>query len=326
MRNTLSAWADLAVPSSFGRVTRNGVPLTSAAGAFHVQPETNSGCATPLSGGLCLDDGTRATADADRNLRYDSATYPLSLLPSLVRRNIIVSGHYALSDEVEVYGELGWYQANTRALQSPVFTIGSTKVVIPASNYWNPFGATTLPDGSPNPNRLSDLNVPAAGLPVTLNNYRFMDLGPRLVKAENTRGAYWVGCDVIGMAGIGTARCSTQRPRSPIARTASVQRHCNGNWPSPRLTATTRLTGAIWLFPPLAEIPNLAARLRWMRSECCPHVAASGTTLAQLLNLIETFPLQPGDAGSAKAYHLIAEATHLTSAGRSAFSGGPRSP
>lgn len=187
MRNTLSAWADLAVPSSFGRVTRNGFPLTSAAGAFHVQPDTNSGCATPLSGGLCLDDGTRATAGADRNLRYDSATYPLSLLPSLVRRNVFASGHYALSDDVEAYGELGWYQANTRALQSPVFTIGSTKVVIPASNYWNPFGATTLPDGSPNPNRLSGLNVPAAGLPVTLNNYRFMDLGPTLVKVENTQ-------------------------------------------------------------------------------------------------------------------------------------------
>lgn len=50
---------------------------------------------------------------------------------------------------------------------------------------------------------------------------------------------------------------------------------------------------------------------------------SSGTTLAQLLNLIEPFPLQPADAGSAKAYHLIAEATRLAGADRSAFSGGP---
>ncbi|WP_088409423.1 TonB-dependent receptor plug domain-containing protein [Xanthomonas citri] len=177
MRNTLSAWADLAVPSSFGRVTRNGSALTSAAGAFHIQPTTNGGCAAPLAGGLCIDDGVRATSGADRNLRYDSATYPLSLLPSLVRRNVFVTGHYALNDDVEAYGEIGWYQAEPRALQSPVFTIGSTKVTIPASNYWNPFGSTTLADGSPNPNRISGLNVPSSGLPVTLSNYRFMDLG-----------------------------------------------------------------------------------------------------------------------------------------------------
>ncbi|CAE6781424.1 TonB-dependent receptor domain-containing protein [Xanthomonas arboricola pv. corylina] len=202
MRNTLSAWADLAVPSSFGRVTRNGNALTSAAGAFHIQPNTNDGCAAPLAEGLCVDDGARATAGADRNLRYDSATYPLSLLPSLVRRNVFVTGHYALNDDVEAYGELGWYQADTRALQGPVFTIGSTKVTIPAGNYWNPFGATTLPDGSPNPNRISGLNIPTSGLPVTLNNYRFMDLGPTLVKVENTQArilgglrGYWNGWD-----------------------------------------------------------------------------------------------------------------------------------
>jgi len=202
MRNTLSAWADLAVPASYGRIVRDGVALTSASGAFHIQPDSNSGCATSLGNGLCLDDGTRATAGADRNLRYDSATYPLSLLPSLVRRNVFVSGRYALDDDVEAYGELGWYQADTRAVQSPVFTIGSTKVTIPASNYWNPFGATTLPDGSINPNRLSGLGIPDAGLPVTLTNYRFMDLGPTLVKVENTQSrvlgglrGHWNGWD-----------------------------------------------------------------------------------------------------------------------------------
>jgi len=202
MRNTLSAWADLAVPAAYGRILRDGVALTSASGAFHIQPDTNSGCAAALADGVCLDDGTRATAGADRNLRYDSATYPLSLLPSLVRRNVFVSGRYAINDDVEAYGELGWYEANTRAVQSPVFTIGSTKVTIPASNYWNPFGATTLADGSVNPNRLSGLDIPDAGLPVTLTNYRFMDLGPTLVKVENTQSrvlgglrGHWNGWD-----------------------------------------------------------------------------------------------------------------------------------
>ncbi|KAB7772578.1 gamma-glutamyltransferase [Xanthomonas maliensis] len=49
---------------------------------------------------------------------------------------------------------------------------------------------------------------------------------------------------------------------------------------------------------------------------------ASGTILAELLNLIERVPLSPADAGSAKAYHLIAEATRLADADRKAYAGG----
>lgn len=202
LRNTLSAWADLALPAGTGAITRDGTALTNASGIFHIQPDGNAGCAAALPGGVCIDDGARATGGADRDLRYDSATFPLSLLPSLVRRNVFATGRYALNDDVEAYGELGWYEANTRALQGPVFTIGSTKVTVPASNYWNPFGATTLPDGSPNPNRLSGLDIPDAGLPVTLTNYRFMDLGPTLVKVENSQSrvlgglrGHWNGWD-----------------------------------------------------------------------------------------------------------------------------------
>ncbi|MFT4246515.1 MAG: TonB-dependent receptor [Pseudomonas sp.] len=202
LRSTLSAWADLATPSSFGAVSRDGVALTSASGSFHIQPETNAGCLASLGEGLCIDDGTRATGGVDRNLRYDASAYRLSLLPELRRRNLFLTGRYAIGDTLEAYGELGYYGAKTRSVQNPVFTIGSTKVTIPASNYWNPFGALYLPDGSLNPNRLSGLDIPDAGLPVTLTNYRFMDLGPTLVKVENTQSrllgglrGHWAGWD-----------------------------------------------------------------------------------------------------------------------------------
>lgn len=186
-RSTLSAWADLQTPASFGYVTQNGVRLTNAAGAFHIQPSSSAGCLASVSGGACLDDGTRATGGADRELRYDSATYPTSVLPELQRFNSFLTGRYQLNEGVEAYGELGYYQANTRSTQGPVFTLGGSKVTIPASNYWNPFGPVTFADGSANPNRLTGLNIPADGLPVTLTNYRFVDFGATEVEVETTQ-------------------------------------------------------------------------------------------------------------------------------------------
>lgn len=186
-RNTLSAWGDFQTPASFGTVRQDGRALTNAAGAFHVQPSDFAGCVAPVAGGACLDDGTRATGGADRELRYDSATNPTSILPELDRLNLLATARYALNDNVEVYGEAGFYRANTTSYQGPVFTIGSTKVIIPASNYWNPFGPVNFADGSVNPNRLPGLNIPVEGLPVTLTNYRFVDMGPTVVDVETTQ-------------------------------------------------------------------------------------------------------------------------------------------
>lgn len=192
-RSTLSAWADLQTPASFGYVTRNGTRLTNAAGVFHIQPQNMSGCLSAVAGGACLGSGTRATAGAHRELRYDSATYPTSLMPKLERFNGFLTARYDLNDAVEAYGELGYYQATTRSVQDPVFTIGGEKVVIPASNYWNPFGPVRFADGSLNPNRLSGLNIPDAGLPVTLTNYRFVDAGPTVVDVETTQARFLGG-------------------------------------------------------------------------------------------------------------------------------------
>ena len=69
----------------------------------------------------------------------------------------------------------------TKSIQDSVFSIGSIPMSIPASNYWNPFGATTLPGGAANPNRVAGINAPAAGVPLTISNYLFSDFGPMRV-------------------------------------------------------------------------------------------------------------------------------------------------
>lgn len=192
-RNTLSAWGDFQTPASFGTVRQNGVALTNAAGAFHIQPSTFAGCLAAVNQGACIDDANRATGGADRELRYDSATYRASILPKLDRVNLFATARYDLDQGFEVYGEAGYYEANTTSYQGPVFTIGSTKSVIPASNYWNPFGQVTFADGSVNPNRLPGLDVPAEGLPVILNNYRFVDMGPTVVDVKTTQTRFLGG-------------------------------------------------------------------------------------------------------------------------------------
>lgn len=168
------------------RVSQNGVPLTSASGGFHVQPGTNAGCLADMGEGICIDDGTPAMTGADQNLRWDARqSYPIAITPDLERTNLFAMGKYELENGMELFGEAGYYLGKTRSVQDSVFSIGSIKMTIPASNYWNPFGPEMFEDGTVNPNRLPGIDAPAEGVPVTLQTYRFTDLGPTNVRVKS---------------------------------------------------------------------------------------------------------------------------------------------
>lgn len=185
-RSTLSGWGDFATIGFTGAVRQGTTALTTAGGVFSLQPTANGGCQVALAGGICIDDGTRATAGADRNTRSDAQAYfPISVIPRLDRVNLYATTHYDLNDNLTLFGEAGFYYAKTRSIQDSVFSIGSLPMDIPASNYWNPFGPVTFANGQANPNRLANLNIPASGLAIRLTNYRFMDLGPTVVDVTN---------------------------------------------------------------------------------------------------------------------------------------------
>jgi hypothetical protein len=96
----------------------------------------------------------------------------------------MLTGEYNFANDVTAFAEASYYAADTFRLQPPVILLNA--LWVPASNYWNPFGAVTLPNGQPNPNRIPGLtNVPAAGLPVNLTNYRFNDVGFQNVNVDN---------------------------------------------------------------------------------------------------------------------------------------------
>lgn len=190
-RATQSPWANLAVVGGPGTIRRGTTALTSAAGAFHTQSSANPGCAFVVNGDVCYGTGTRATGTALRNERFD--TRPgTTTTPEFNRYNAFASAHFDVSDAFTLYGEVGYYRADTQRIQPP--TINLNTIVIPASNYWNPFGPVRFADGTLNPNRIPGLtNVPAAGLPVRLSTYRYVDTGQQVVDVDNWQSRFLGG-------------------------------------------------------------------------------------------------------------------------------------
>ncbi|MBA3928106.1 MAG: TonB-dependent receptor [Xanthomonas sp.] len=188
-RSSHTPWARLTVgPRAV--IRSNGTAVTNTAGAFRVQP-SSFGCGVSLGNDLCLASGNHNFNTTNREMRYDTRN-GTSVRPSVERINLFLTGHHDLSDSVEAFGEVGFYRAVSEATQPPVVNLNS--LWIPASNYWNPFGAATLPDGSPNPNRLPGLTgVSAAGLPVQMSNYRYVDTGFQRVRVENYQARFLAG-------------------------------------------------------------------------------------------------------------------------------------
>jgi iron complex outermembrane receptor protein len=188
-RSSHTPWARLSVgPRAV--IRSNGTAVTNTAGAFRIQP-SDFGCGVSLGNDLCLSSGNHNFNTTNREMRYDTR-HGTTVRPSVERINLFLTGHHELSDSVEAFGEIGFYHAVSEATQPPVVNLNS--LWIPASNYWNPFGAATLPDGTPNPNRLPGLtNVPAAGLPVQMSNYRYVDTGFQRVRVENYQARFLAG-------------------------------------------------------------------------------------------------------------------------------------
>ncbi len=188
-RHTRTAWGQFTLrTSSSTRVRQNGEILTTSSGRFHIQPSTFSGCrgttATDLATpGICIDDSS-----LNRELRHNRGA-DRSLISDRERVNLFAFLNHEFDSGTELYGELGYYRAETDATIEAITPISSGDIVVPANNYWNPFGPVTFSDGTVNPNRLPGLtNVPVEGLPVFVDGarYRLTELGQRNINVVNT--------------------------------------------------------------------------------------------------------------------------------------------
>ena len=195
-RSSNTPWARLSTPGSTSALRpRIGTAiLATSAGAFRIQPQSfgcGSTVAVNLNNGLCLVQGAGSFNSDIRELRYDTRD-GTTIRSDLQRTNIYLTGHYELTPTITAFGEVGFYGAESRAVQPPVVNLN--RIWIPASNYWNPFGPVNFANGSVNPNRLPNLiNVPTAGLPILLTSYRFVDAGFQDVTVNNYQSRFLGG-------------------------------------------------------------------------------------------------------------------------------------
>ncbi len=170
---------------ALGRAVRqNGTLITSSTGLFHVQPSTLGGCLAALSDTLCIDDGA-----IDQSLWLDRNA-DRELFPAVRRTNIFAIASHKFSDSVEFYTELSYYGANSVIQREGLTTIATAPIVIPANNYWNPFGPVRFSDGRLNPNRLAGIDAPVEGIAIPINNaatgtrVQLVDTGPIVVDVD----------------------------------------------------------------------------------------------------------------------------------------------
>ena len=162
--------------------------VTNAAGQFHLQPSTLAGCAATLPNGICI--GATSTRPAELRYNVNDVT---TVQNGVDRYNAFTFFNHEFDGGLELFAEAGFYLADSVGYRESAPMLGAVPIVIPASNYYNPFG----PVGSPN--RLAVTNAPAGGLDLVLGSltgtaaYRPIDAGPRKTEVENLSSRALIG-------------------------------------------------------------------------------------------------------------------------------------
>jgi outer membrane receptor protein involved in Fe transport len=179
------------INSPFGAFDTQGSSATSSNTTvlrdddFHLQPcsffgasgEPSDGRFIDLGNGLCADNG----GTIDRDLRADLSA-DRNLFSEKDRLQFQALLNHELSESAEYYFEGSYYRSESSRQREPNTMLSAVPIGILAQAYYNPFGATTLNNGAPNPNRVTTgigPGVTDAGRDLLLEDYRFYDVGPR---------------------------------------------------------------------------------------------------------------------------------------------------
>ncbi len=141
---------------------------------FYLQPSSFSGCDMNFGNGLCANAGTTPSSE----VRYNTV-FGNTLISKKKRYNAMALLSYDLTDNVEAYFEGSYYRSENERRNDASAILSAVPVGISRNAYWNPFGATTLPGGAANPNRLPGTTLPSGGADVIMERYRFVDAGNR---------------------------------------------------------------------------------------------------------------------------------------------------
>lgn len=185
-RSTNSPFGEFQLYGYSATVHQNGTAITSPSDYWHIQPDTIAGCVADLGNGLCADNSTQNSVDdEDRMYRYNLA-HDRWIVGDTERFNSFLFANHEFDSGLEVFAEAGLYLSDYTTHREADAPLTAVDIIVPANNYWNPFGPTHFSDGSANPNRLPGLDIPDEGVAMILNDYRFVDAGPEIIEVKNT--------------------------------------------------------------------------------------------------------------------------------------------
>lgn len=161
-------------------ITQFGNQISDGDGDIHISPAGFDDCAADAAGAVCV-----APGSVPDELNYNENA-DRDITGAVERLNLFGFFNHELDGGMEFFAEAGYYWADYDSQREQGAALSSAPVTVPAENYYNPLGPVTFADGRPNPNRLPGLNIPAEGLDLDLDLYRFIDVGPRRINVENT--------------------------------------------------------------------------------------------------------------------------------------------
>ncbi|MGH1470951.1 MAG: TonB-dependent receptor domain-containing protein [Cellvibrionaceae bacterium] len=162
------------IVSSVGGTGLTGV-ITDSSGEFETFPAGDPRCEYVINSEVC------GAVDGNGAYRYN-LNENRDLYAELKRTNVYSYVEHEMSESLEFFGELTWYNSSTNNVRDPATQLSAVaKLRIAEDAYYNPLG----PVGSPNrlPDSVIGASVPATGLAMALDNYRFVQ-APRNIDVD----------------------------------------------------------------------------------------------------------------------------------------------
>ena len=150
--------------SAWGQFDMSGTaPYTDGSGEFLIKAAGDPNCILNLGNNVC------AASDSSGNYTHNW-NGQRDILGAVTRHNLFVFLNHELANGNEVFAEYGTYQSEYNGNRHSVSHFSSVKFVVPATNPYNFTGKALLMD-----------------------NYRFVDAGPRIVDNDKETTRYLVG-------------------------------------------------------------------------------------------------------------------------------------
>ena len=150
--------------SAWGQFDMSGTaPYTDGSGEFLIKAAGDPNCILNLGNNVC------AASDSSGNYTHNW-NGQRDILGAVTRHNLFVFLNHELANGNELFAEYGTYQSEYNGNRHSVSHFSSVKFVVPATNPYNFTGKALLMD-----------------------NYRFVDAGPRIVDNDKETTRYLVG-------------------------------------------------------------------------------------------------------------------------------------